>query len=177
MDSKKHHKIWKIITLIFLFLLFLVSFMSCLYINNKITTGEKLLTTGQKQYANGQQLLNSGKAKLAAGKRKLSTAKSIHGFFKQIPIFGVTPAGLVGQKVVSDTGKHFIKEGEKKVAHGEKLVAAGEKKLNTGAAQLSQGAESLAHAKRIRMTCGIAALIFFSLMIALIFYWRKRLFK
>lgn len=164
---------WKVVIFLLVLCITIVSIGSYIYLNEKIISGEKLLLAGQQQFQQGQQLLRAGKAKLAAGKRKLSSFKRVHGTFKNIPLFGITPVGLIAQSAVSGAGKRAISQGQQKVNQGEKAVAAGEKKLSEGALELQKGIERLNYAKWLRKWCGVSIVIFTCLVIALGIYWRQ----
>lgn len=168
---------WKLLIFLFVLSMAIVSIGGYQYLNGKITEGEKQLLAGQQQFAQGQQLLRAGKAKLAAGRQKLASFKRVHRTFKNIPLFGITPIGLVAQGAVSGAGQQVIASGEQKVRKGSSAVAAGEKRLSEGALQLKQGIEKLNHAKSLRKYCSIGVTIFILLTIALGIYWRQFLFQ
>ncbi|MDX1901223.1 MAG: hypothetical protein SFW66_04345 [Gammaproteobacteria bacterium] len=165
----------KVLTLLFIFLLACASMTGYLYLTDKIKSGEQKIAEGEIQLQKGQEMLARGKVKLANGKRKLSTIKTVQT--GSLPLLGATIASLPVGGLVYLESKNQIAKGDKLVAQGAERIKAGEKQLATGKVELSLGKARLTLANKIRISCALAAALFFTIFIVLGFIWRQSLTK
>lgn len=165
----------KIVTLSFILLIALSCWVSYLILTDKITAGSVKIANGEKQLAEGRELLAQGKAKLARGQEKLSQLKTVHKSSKFLSVveYAVAPETLG----VYFATKHVIADGNQQVAQGKAKIKAGEEQLAAGNVKLHRGIERLALANKIRIACGIGAIVFISFFIVLLVCWRKSLVK
>jgi len=164
----------KLLTLLFIFLLMLGLFAGYLYLTDKITAGSLKIATGEKQIEEGEKELAKGKAKLSNGERNLSQAKSGYKSIKTISYLSavVMPfAGGVLTVASSQAIGNKISEGNQLVARGQQKIKAGQSQLSEGKKELSMGKERLKKAEKIRIVCGVGAIICAVLLIVLGFCW------
>lgn len=158
--------------LILTIILFLASASTYVYLTLKIHSGDIKIAVGQEQLKKGQQTLAEGKAKLAAGRQKLGGAQKSYKNFTSIPFMGIIDKIPLANAPFTIANSQ-ITEGSQKVAKGRSDIAAGEARLKAGQLDLSRGQAHLAAVNRIRIACGIAAILFTFLIIVLGFYWRR----
>jgi uncharacterized phage infection (PIP) family protein YhgE len=164
----------KILILLFFLLITLASLGTYLYLSEKILEGNIKIAEGKKQIEDGEKMLAAGKNKLATGKRKLSQLKKANGLFQSIPFMNIANKVPVGGALLNAPNQ-IISQGNNKIAAGEEKIKSGEQQLAEGKLELSNGIKKLYQANIIRVTSGILALIFFSIFVALVIYWRKSL--
>lgn len=148
-----------------------------LILTDKVTAGYQKIADGQKQLQEGQQMLAKGKIRLAEGRKKLESIKRVRNTFTSIPILGKMEQVLPVSGAILAVANTKIAEGGDMVAKGQLKIKAGEKQLAEGKLQLSRGENKLSLANRIRIACGVSAILFFLSTIGLGFYWRKSLKK
>jgi len=164
----------KWLVLILVFLLALGSLAGYLILNRLIIEGSVKVVAGQAQIKQGQQKLAKGKARLASGERELRNGNEVYGIAEKGPllavasIFPATLAVVAGSEVM---GKK-IAEGNREVAEGRKKVQKGEQQLAAGKLELQHGIQRLKEAQLIRTACGAGTLIFSTLFLFLVYYWR-----
>jgi hypothetical protein len=167
----------KKLTLLCIFLMMVGSFVGYVYLTEKTTAGGLKIAEGEKQIEQGEQMLAKGKAKLSSGQQRLTQAKKDYKSIKTVSYLSVAAVPLAGG-LLAVTNKQFlggkIAEGNRLVAKGENKIKAGEEQLNAGKEALRLGKEKLALANKIRMTCGIGALICAALLSVLGFFWRQK---
>ncbi len=169
----------KVLTLV-LTLILTLGFIACyLFLTVQINTGSLKIAAGQKQLEDGEQMVARGKTKLSSGNQQLSSAKSGYSKIKTLSYMSVVAAPVAG--VVALAGNQVIgnqiSEGDQMVAQGRSKIKAGEEQLSAGKLQLQHGVQRLALAKKIRIACAIAAVIFAALLIVLVVCWRKKMPK
>lgn len=166
----------KLYTLLFIFLLAIVSSTGYLYLTEKVIAGKIKIANGQQQLADGQAMLAKGKVKLQNGKQRLSGAKNLYDGFHSIPLVNVVNKIPIAGNIL-DIGKSNIEEGNSLVAKGNEKIKAGEKQLADGKADLQRGMNKLNRANSIRTACGASAIIFILLLIIFGYSWRSELSK
>lgn len=161
----------KIVALIISILLTIASATVYVILNDKITTGEKLLADGQQRYNAGQQELAAGKAKLAAGKQQLSTAKNTYNLV-QSPLMQLTNQNPIAGAVLKQA-ETKIASGDQQVVSGAKRIRSGEAQLKAGKIKLDEGKKQLAFAKDLRFYSMLSTAFFALLSLIFAFFWTR----
>jgi len=166
----------KLFTLLFILLLAIASLTGYLFLTQKISRGEQQIAEGRIQLEKGKKMLAAGKAKLHGGKQRLSRAKKTYNQVNLLTVVGMATLmpipGLIINEATKNVGKGQIAEGERLIAGGAAKIKSGERRLKAGELQLNQGVEQIVLANKIRIACGIAAIIFGLLWLVLAFCWR-----
>jgi hypothetical protein len=150
---------WKKGILAFLIVMALGTASGFFYLSEKVAAGRLKIAAGQKQLEDGEKMLAQGKAKLADGQGSLSSAKGVYHDIKSVPLMGIVSKLPVSGTLFS-IAHSKIDEGNQLVSKGQGKIAAGEKQLSEGKLDLKNGEKKLKHANDIRITCGIATVIF-----------------
>jgi uncharacterized phage infection (PIP) family protein YhgE len=166
----------KWLTLLFIFLISLATFIGYIVLTEKVTAGREKIAAGQKQLEDGQKLLAQGKVKLANGKQKLSGAKDVYNGVNTVAFLGLASKLPIGSEIFK-LAKSQINDGSNLVARGSAKIKAGEEQLATGQQELDHGMKRISHANVMRLTCGGCAAFFALLGIILAICWRRTLFR
>ena len=164
----------KIFTLMLSILMTIASLGSYVFLDAKITAGERQISDGQKEIEKEQPVLDKGKAKLEAGKIALAEGKAEYEKAHS-NLFKVFIDNSFNHGRGFEDGRKQIAEGDKQVAQGEAKISAGEKRLSAGELELNLGKDQLKLAKDALIACALSAIIFGVLSIALAILWRRSL--
>ncbi len=163
----------KIGTLLFVFLLAILSLAGFLFLNKKIEDGTIKLSSGLHQLEQGKKSLSEGQDALLKGEKQLSQGKRMYKEIKKSSVLAVAMAPVAGAVMLaSDQAiKNKIEKGKMQIASGKEQIKSGKERLAKGNVELNDGYEKLKIAKILRAICAIGTVLLSILLIGLILYW------